>query len=73
MGGILIEAFVKQGLVSPQNILATVGHAGNERKNLPKSAISPGTDNRAAVRGADVILLCVKPQAVGQVVDEIRP
>jgi pyrroline-5-carboxylate reductase len=73
MGGILIEAFVKQGLVSPQNILATVGHAGNERKNLSKSTILPGTDNRAAVRGADVILLCVKPQTVGQVVDEIRP
>src|SRR3984957_12769263 len=73
MGGILIEAFVKQGLVSPQNILATVGHAGNERKNLSKSTILPGTDNRVAVRGADVILLCVKPQTVGQVVDEIRP
>ncbi len=27
MGGILIEAFVKQGLVSPQNIFATVQHA----------------------------------------------
>ena len=29
MGGILIEAFVKQGLVSPQNIHATVAHAGD--------------------------------------------
>jgi len=71
MGGILIEAFVKQGLVSPQNISATVGHPGQERKNLSKVAISSGTDNRAAVRGADVIILGVKPQTVGQVVDEI--
>ena len=71
MGGILIEAFVKQGLVSPQNISATVGHAGNERKILSRVPISPGTDNRAAVRGADVIILGVKPQTVGQVVDEI--
>ncbi len=31
-----------------------------------------GTDNRAAVRNADVILLCVKPQNVAQVADEIR-
>jgi pyrroline-5-carboxylate reductase len=73
MGGILIEAFVKQGLVSPQNISATVGHAGQERKNLSRVPISSGTDNRAAARAADVIILGVKPQTVGQVVDEIAP
>jgi len=73
MGGILIEAFVKQGLVSPQNISATVGHAGQQRKNLSRVPISSGTDNRAAARAADVIILGVKPQTVGQVVDEIAP
>ncbi len=73
MGGILIEAFVKQGLVSAQNISATVGHAGQERKNLSRVPISSGTDNRAAARAADVIILGVKPQTVGQVVDEIAP
>ncbi len=73
MGGILIEAFVKQGLVSPQNISATVGHAAQERKNLSRVPISSGTDNRAAARAADVIILGVKPQTIGQVVDEIAP
>src|ERR1700676_1802371 len=71
MGGILIEAFVKQGLVSPQNIGATVAHANGERKSLSKVSISAGTDNRAAARAADVIILGVKPQTVGQMVDEI--
>jgi pyrroline-5-carboxylate reductase len=70
MGGILIEAFVKQGLILPQNIFATVQHSGQERKNL---AVSVGSDNRAAARQADVILLCVKPQAVGPIIDEIAP
>ncbi|HWF37801.1 MAG TPA: pyrroline-5-carboxylate reductase [Candidatus Acidoferrales bacterium] len=73
MGGILIEAFVKQGLVSPQNIHATVGHANGQRKNLAKSSVSATTDNRAAARDSDVIILGVKPQTVGQVVDEILP
>ena len=73
MGGILIEAFVKQGLASPQNICATVQHAAQERRNLTNLPVSLGTDNRAAVHGADVILLCVKPQAVAQVVEKIRP
>jgi pyrroline-5-carboxylate reductase len=73
MGGILIEAFVRQNLVSPQNIRATVRHPGIERKNGAKLAVSLGTDNCGAVHGADVILLCVKPQTVGHVIDEIKP
>lgn len=72
MGGILIEAFVRQNLVSPQNIRATVHHPDRERKNGAKLAVSLGTDNCGAVRGADVVLLCVKPQTVGQVLDEIK-
>jgi pyrroline-5-carboxylate reductase len=72
MGGILIEAFVKQKLVTPANIFATVQHASAERKSGTKLSVTLGSDNRAAVKKADVILLCVKPQTVGQVVDEIR-
>src|SRR5271154_6417601 len=72
MGGILAEAFVKQGLVSPKNIFATVQHTGQPHKSLSSLSIPASTDNRAAVKKADVILLCVKPQTVGQVVDEIR-
>ena len=70
MGGILIEAFVKQKLVAPANIFATVQHASEERKSGTKLSVTLGRDNRAAVKKADVILLCVKPQTVGQVVDE---
>ncbi|MGB9070811.1 MAG: pyrroline-5-carboxylate reductase [Candidatus Acidiferrales bacterium] len=72
MGGILIEAFVKQKLVAPASIFATVQHASAERKSGTKLSVTLGNDNRAAVKKADVILLCVKPQTVGQVVDEIR-
>src|ERR1700685_2269162 len=73
MGGILIEAFVKQGLVSPQNIHATVAHANGQRKNLAKTSISATTHNRSAALSADVIILGVKPQTLGHVVDEILP
>ena len=72
MGGILIEAFVKQKLVAPQNIFATVQHPGPERKAGARLPVALGSDNRAAAKKADVILLCVKPQTVAQVVDEIR-
>jgi pyrroline-5-carboxylate reductase len=72
MGGILIEAFVKQKLVAPRNIFATVHHPNADRRNGAKLSLALTSDNRAAARKADVILLCVKPQTVGQVVDEIR-
>jgi len=72
MGGILIEAFVKQGLVSPKNIFATVQHAGRERENASQLGVPLGNDNREAVKKADVVLLCVKPQTVGRLIDEIK-
>ena len=72
MGGILIEAFVKRGLVAPKNIFATVQHAGRERKHASQLGVTPTSNNREAVKKANVILLCVKPQTVGHVVDEIK-
>ena len=72
MGGILIEAFVKRGLVQPQDISATAHPADLARANAAKLPISVGTNNRAAVCGADVVLLCVKPHNVAQVTEEIR-
>jgi pyrroline-5-carboxylate reductase len=72
MGGILVDGFLKHDLLSPQNIFATVQHAIADRKNAPHSSVSLGTDNRAAARAADLILLCVKPQVVDQVLEEIR-
>lgn len=73
MGGILIEAFVKQRLVLPENIFATVHHPGPERKGLSSLSIVATGDNRAAAHASNVILLCTKPQSIGYVVDEIRP
>ncbi|HUO33645.1 MAG TPA: pyrroline-5-carboxylate reductase [Candidatus Acidoferrum sp.] len=73
MGGILIEAFVKNNLVRPVDISATVHRKGSERNMLAKHGIRAGTDNRAAAKSADVILLCLKPQTLSKVLDEIQP
>jgi pyrroline-5-carboxylate reductase len=73
MGGILIEAFVRQTLVPPDRISATVHHDAARRREFSTGSIPLSTDNRAAARSADIILLCVKPQSVGAVLNEIRP
>ncbi len=73
MGGILLRAFLDQKLVSPSNAVATVRHAERAEALSKQLGIAVSIDNRAAARGADIILLSVKPVQIAEVLDEIRP
>src|SRR6202451_1622798 len=73
IGGILLRAFLKQKLVQPKRVYATVRHADKARALAKQLGIEASTDNRAAVHGADIILLAVKPQVVKEVLEEIKP
>jgi len=73
IGGILLRAFLQQKLVQPKRVHATVRHAEKARALAEQLGIEASTDNRAAVRGADIVLLAVKPQAVREVLEEIKP
>jgi pyrroline-5-carboxylate reductase len=73
MGGILLQAFLKNNLFHPENIHATVQHSERAQSLSQQWGISVGTDNLAAVRQSDLILLGVKPQTVPEVVAQIRP
>jgi pyrroline-5-carboxylate reductase len=73
LGGILLRAYLKQGLFSPERVSATVRH-GDRAATLSKDLdVIVTSDNRKAVAGADIVLLCVKPQVIREVLDEIRP
>jgi pyrroline-5-carboxylate reductase len=72
MGGILLQALLKERLLSPATTTATVAHPERAKALTEKLKISVGTDNLAAVRKADIIFVCVKPQVVVDVVKEIR-
>src|ERR1700722_7604592 len=71
LGGILLRAYLKQGLFKPQNVTATVKHGAKAAKLAKEMGISASTENRTAVRGADIVLLGVKPQVIGDVLQEI--
>jgi len=73
MGGILLKALLEKGLLSHQGTQATVQHEERARALSKQLGIPVGTDNRAAVRGADVIFVCVKPQVVEDLIKQIRP
>ncbi len=72
IGGILLRAFLKQGLISPKQAVATVQHSERAQAMGQELGIPVSTDNRAAARQANIILLCVKPQTVREVLEEIR-
>ncbi len=72
IGGILLRAFLKQGLISPKQAVATVQHPERAQAIARELGIPVSTDNRAAAREADIVLLCVKPQTVREVLEEIR-
>jgi pyrroline-5-carboxylate reductase len=73
LGGILLRAYLSQGLFAAKNVSATVKHAEKAEALAKELGISATTDNRKAVRGADIVLLGLKPQAMGEVLREIAP
>jgi pyrroline-5-carboxylate reductase len=72
IGGILLQGLLKAGL-SPERAFPTVRRPERARALSTQLALPVTTDNRAAAREAEIILLCVKPQNVREVLEEIRP
>jgi pyrroline-5-carboxylate reductase len=72
LGGILLRGFLKEGLFADKRVSATVRHEEKAQALGKELGVAVSTDNRAAVRGADIVLLAVKPQVVREVLEEIR-
>jgi pyrroline-5-carboxylate reductase len=73
MGGILLQAFLKENLFSPDRIHATVGHAERALALSTQWGVDVSTDNLKAASQADLILVGVKPFQVASLIAEIRP
>jgi len=72
MGGILLQAFLKNNLLAPEQIFATVQHAERAKALSAQFGVEVTTDNLAAAKQAEVILLGVKPTQVPALIEEIR-
>jgi pyrroline-5-carboxylate reductase len=73
LGGILLRAYLKQGLFVSNRVIATVKHGERAAALAKELGITATSDNREAVKGADIVLLTVKPQTVAEVLQEIAP
>ena len=73
MGGILLQAFLKQKLFAKDEIVATVAHQERATVLGAQWGVEVTTDNTAAAAQADIVLLAVKPFQMVELVRSIRP
>ena len=73
MGGILLQAFLKNNLLAPEQIVATVQHPERALALSAQFGVEVMTDNLEAAQRADVILIGVKPIQVPGLIETIKP
>ena len=73
MGGILLQAFLKQNLFAADQIYGTVAHTERAMALSTQWGVDVTTDNLAGAKQADLILLAVKPFQVPDLIEQIRP
>jgi len=72
MGEALLGGLLKAKLTKPENIVATDVLEERLRRIAEKWSVTVTTDNRRAIAGANIIVLCVKPQTVSGILREIK-
>ena len=73
MGVTIIASLLERTNLEPGQIVATRKHSEPLEQLGQEKGVDITTDNREAVKGAGVVLLCVKPQYITEVLDEIGP
>lgn len=73
MATALARGWLTAGLVAKEHLLASDPVAEARSHFHEVVGVEPGTDNRAVVRGADLLVLAVKPQNMEGLLQEIAP
>jgi pyrroline-5-carboxylate reductase len=73
MAGALIRGLLRAGQYAPDDIWASDPVDVQVRRLKRLHKIETTRENRALVRGSQIIILAVKPQSMAAVLDEIRP
>ncbi|MBI5368247.1 MAG: pyrroline-5-carboxylate reductase [Planctomycetes bacterium] len=73
IGETLLQGLLDSGAVQRSQLIATTRHREHSQAIARKFHIRVAPANTVAAKAADVIILCVKPQAMAEVLNEIRP
>ncbi|MCD5409125.1 pyrroline-5-carboxylate reductase [Candidatus Bipolaricaulota bacterium] len=71
IGTALAQGLLESGLATPEQLSGSTAHLESARAKGELLGIQVLTDNRALVKGADVVILAVKPKTVPKVLSEI--
>jgi pyrroline-5-carboxylate reductase len=72
MGKALLKGMLKAGLTSESNVTVVDVHAGKLDALRKEFGVPTSTDPRAAVRGAELVILAVKPMTLNEVLDDMH-
>ncbi len=70
MGGAIADGLLRAG--APAGSLTLSNKTPGKLERFAALGVNTTTDNKAAVKGADTVILAVKPWLVGEVIDGIR-
>lgn len=72
MGRALLRGILKAGLAAPAEIVVTARSEARRAALKAEFAVETTADNRAAARGAETVILAVKPQNLSAVARELK-
>ncbi len=71
LGESLVRGLIDAGRVDASRVTVTAAHRDRPERLARELGVRAGASNREAVRGAGLVILSVKPQQVGVVLDEL--
>ncbi|MFH2007941.1 MAG: pyrroline-5-carboxylate reductase [bacterium] len=71
IGMAIVRGLLRAGALAPDRMTVTARHEGSLQR-LEQYGVARTRDNRAAAEAADVLLICVHPDQVAGVLDEVR-
>lgn len=72
MGSALMQGIIKAGIVKPENLGASDVYEPFLDDLKAKLGINISTDNSVIVRASDILILAVKPQTLGSVLENLK-
>jgi pyrroline-5-carboxylate reductase len=72
MGEAIIKGLINNDVVSPGDIVGTCPRSERLQILSEKYRIQTNSDNALAIENADVVLLCIKPQVLPEVLSELK-
>ena len=71
MAEAMIKGLLRQGMVTPDNVIASGPRPERAQELFDRYAVGTTTDNVEAVQGAEIVVLSVKPQVLCPVLEEL--